>query len=535
MKARPMAGESEPTRAPLLIALPHGLNVSGVTLWAVRLAGELVRAGRRAALLLHPEPPGQKRLDVELARGVEVIEPGLPPIESARGDLSPFIPHYRDAARSLASRAGPVILSPNMHGDCYGVAAALCLAEPELVRVVGMQHSDIEYDARVLGHYAPMIGRFMGVSLRIAATLRERLGPRSGDVVHMPYGVPIPPEGRPREPADGRPLRLLYTGRIEHAQKRVTALLAMSEDIARRGVAHELTLIGDGPAAAEIDRAIAGRTSVRRLAPASPSRLGAMLDQADLFVLASRYEGLSVSLLEAMAHGCVPVVARTESGAGEAIDEGITGEIADIGPDLDDAGAGRVMADAVVRAAGRGLPAMSRAARASAAERFGLAAYGARFASIMDELAATDPRPWPSDRACAFSAGDAGAGSGSVPPEGASRLRDVLASLAGRRILIHGAGQHTIQLGAVLASSPAAILGIVDDDPGRAGTSLWGWPILSPRDAAATGATDIVISSWMHERAIWNRRSAFEARGLTVHRLYDLEGGHVPLPVALDG
>ncbi len=189
-----MGRASEKPRAPLLIALPHGLNVSGVTLWAVRLAGEAARSGRRVALLLHPEPPGQSRLELPIAPGVEALEAeGLPSFDSARGDLSAFVVRYREVVRRLAREAGsPVIVSPNLHGDCYGVAAALCTAEPELVRVLGVQHSDNEYDARVLAHYAPIIGKFVGVSAHIAGLLRRRLGPRGADVAHVPYGVETP-------------------------------------------------------------------------------------------------------------------------------------------------------------------------------------------------------------------------------------------------------------------------------------------------------------------------------------------------------
>jgi glycosyltransferase involved in cell wall biosynthesis len=511
------------TPAPVLIALPHGLNVSGVTLWALRLSSELARAGRAVSLLLHPEPTGQRRLSVQPAPGVEAIEAtGVPPIESARGDLSPFIPHYRDAVRRLASQARgrPVVLSPNLHGDCYGIAAALCLTDPELVRVLGIQHSDNEYDARVLSHYEPIIGRFVGVSTTITQKLRGRL--REGGVWHLPYGVTAAPTLPPREPVAGRSLRLLYTGRIEHAQKRITALLALSDELARRRIAHDLTLVGDGPACAEIDAAILNKPRIRRLPPVGPDRLATMLDVADIFVLASRYEGLSVSLLEAMARGCVPVVARTESGAAEAVDPGVTGEIADASPTDDDAAVARALADGVGRAIARGLPAMSQAAWASARDRFGLDRHARGYGALIDELAASEPRAWPAERPCAFSAGEAGGiGSGSVPPDGAARLRAVLESLAGRRVLIHGAGQHTIQLAAVLAASSATIVGFADDDAAKVGTSLWGWPVVAPASAADTGATDVVISSWMHHDVIWDRRAVYEAQGLRVHPVYE--------------
>ena len=62
---------------PLLIGLPQGLNVSGVTMWAVRLAGALAEAGRPAALVLHGEPPGHERLALEVRRQGNGLKGGI--------------------------------------------------------------------------------------------------------------------------------------------------------------------------------------------------------------------------------------------------------------------------------------------------------------------------------------------------------------------------------------------------------------------------------------------------------------------------
>ena len=58
MPHQPFSPGSSRARTPgpgLVIALPHGLNVSGVTMWAVRLSNALAERGRVAALILHPE------------------------------------------------------------------------------------------------------------------------------------------------------------------------------------------------------------------------------------------------------------------------------------------------------------------------------------------------------------------------------------------------------------------------------------------------------------------------------------------------
>ena len=45
-------------------------------------------------------------------------------------------------------------------------------------------------------------------------------------------------------------------------------------------------------------------------------------------------------------------------------------------------------------------------------------------------------------------------------------------------------------------------------------------PIVAPHDAGETGATDVVISSWINQNAIWQRRAVYERQGLKVHTLY---------------
>ncbi len=122
-------------------------------------------------------------------------------------------------------------------------------------------------------------------------------------------------------------------------------------------------------------------------------------------------------------------------------------------------------------------------------------------------------------------------GSGSVPPDGAERMRAALAKLAGRTVVIHGTGEHTRQLGHIFAASPAQIVAFTDDDRARHGQKLWNWPIVSPAEAAATGATDVVISSWMHEAAIWERRDVYEFQSLRVWTIYRPRNAPIgPLP-----
>jgi FlaA1/EpsC-like NDP-sugar epimerase len=139
---------------------------------------------------------------------------------------------------------------------------------------------------------------------------------------------------------------------------------------------------------------------------------------------------------------------------------------------------------------------------------------------MLDAVGREPPRSWSADRPAAFTARDDAGGSGSVPPDGARRLASVLDRLGGRRIVVHGTGEHTRQLADVLKSASVSLVAFTDDDRQRHGSVLLGRPIIAPHDAGETGATDVVISSWINQSAVWRRRAVYERQGIRVHTLY---------------
>jgi len=129
----------------------------------------------------------------------------------------------------------------------------------------------------------------------------------------IPNGVPVP--GRPwQRRADWRAApRAVFVGRLAR-EKGLDTLLAAWPAVVAAFPGARLTLVGEGPERPALEAA------VRRLGLAGSVELpGASADPsdrlraADLFVLPSREEGMSVALLEAMAMG-VPLVATSIPG-----------------------------------------------------------------------------------------------------------------------------------------------------------------------------------------------------------------------------
>jgi len=509
----PRPAATPPESAPhVVITLPKGMIVSGITTWAVRLARGLATRGRRVLLAAHTEPRGFTPIPAE---GVEVVR-----IRGEGADTARDLPAYRELVQQLltdSAGAGGrrIVFLPSLAAGSYATVARLRQEFPGVIRVVGWQHNHIPYDLRMLEYFAPTIDRFVAVSTAIARRQRIRLASRSDDISLVPYGVEVPPSPAVRPPLAGRPIRLIYTGRMDHTQKRIGAVLAMSEELQRRRLAHELTLVGDGPASDEVDQWCSARPHARRCSPSGPRQVADMLREHDCFVLASRYEGLSVAMLEAMAQGCTPVVTRVASGAEDAVEAGVCGELVAADEFEADDSVGRNMAEGVASVLARGADAMGAAAWRRAKERFSIESHFRAAERVIDAAARAGERYGSHREADGMT----------VPPDAGERAEEVLRELRGRRIALWGAGRHTNEIVETVRQSGAMIAAVLDDDPARWGERVQdgegcGWPIVDPHRAIELGITDVVISSWLHEEAMWARREIFERVGIAVHRLY---------------
>ena len=156
------------------------------------------------------------------------------------------------------------------------------------------------------------------------ALLASALGP--GRVRLVDNGVRV--EAHPEPEPSHEPPRVLYVGLLT-PRKGVLDLLAASRLLRARGVEHELWLLGgtpdEGPSAEdEVRRAL--DPQVRLLGTRRPDEMPAAYAQADVFCLASWWEAMSLSVLEAMAGG-LPVVATDVGDSSRIVLDGETGRV----------------------------------------------------------------------------------------------------------------------------------------------------------------------------------------------------------------
>lgn len=201
---------------------------------------------------------------------------------------------------------------------------------PTGLPTIGVIHSDDVYHRALLerfvaGEPAYRLTDVVAVSGYLMTAV-ERLTTPETTTHCIPCGVPVP-DATARWSA-GEPLRLLYAGRLEEEQKRISEV-ARALCRAAQLPSVTATIAGDGRARADVERIIAaeGRGRVAYVGLVDNARIQSLMAEHHAFALLSDYEGLPIALMEAMAAGLVPICTPMRSGIGELVDDGHTGLI----------------------------------------------------------------------------------------------------------------------------------------------------------------------------------------------------------------
>jgi glycosyltransferase involved in cell wall biosynthesis len=203
-------------------------------------------------------------------------------------------------------------------------------------------------------------------------------------VVHIPYGVPI---GTSRGADSSRVVEaptILFVGRLVQKHKRARDLVAFLSKLRDELPDSSLIVVGDGPERTYLEGELRSRSDrVTFTGPLSPDEVGVHYERAHFLVQFSEYEGLSIVLLESMAHGVVPVVTAIESGVGQVIDDRPNGFLFPVGQPE--------MAVHLIKANLSRWAEVSANAFQTASERFNVDLMCRRYAALFRETAATVP------------------------------------------------------------------------------------------------------------------------------------------------
>ncbi|MFY9586758.1 MAG: glycosyltransferase family 4 protein [Actinomycetota bacterium] len=340
-------------------------DIGGVESAARSLAHGLARAGHHVTVVTGADVASETRATED---GVEVVRFPMP---KGRGAGARYTARVLSVARSLppsdvvhahiasapavaASMLGrrwrvPVVVKPSSGAEPGGNLHAMASRGAGALRVAFLRKR---------------VDAFVAISPGIARDLATAWRVPESKIVEIPNGVDLDRFASPEARMSGRRKKnYLYVGRLWIKQKALDLLI---EAWKKAGEPGTLTLVGDGP----------DRGSLEALAPPTIRFAGAAADpapfyaEADVFVLPSRWEGLSNAVIEASAAG-LPVIATAVGGT-----PAILGDAGRLIPP-DDVGA---LADALAGPPPKAVP------REDIAARFGVEGVARRHVELYERL-----------------------------------------------------------------------------------------------------------------------------------------------------
>lgn len=287
-----------------LVAVTGGLLLGGSTTFLLNLG----RAFRERALTLPVFcMAGRNEMAADFAQaGVDMHD--------APDTRAIFEDRLQVVYQGIAAKRPRAVLAC-LGGDSFEMLRML----PKNVLRMGIIQSDDPLPYKLVRQFAPWLDAVVGVSENICRKLNEEPFAGRMRIEYIPYGIHFAP-ARPVPMRDSsKPIRILYIGRIIETQKRVSRLVELIKLLAARGEKFEFTFAGSGPEMQATQEALRQFSNVRFLGDVPNNEIGKLLRASDIFVLLSDFEGLPLSLLEAMGEGLVPVVSDLESGMRQVV------------------------------------------------------------------------------------------------------------------------------------------------------------------------------------------------------------------------
>lgn len=310
-------------------------RLGGLEVQVHQLSQQQRAAGHQVAILTATgETPGAHGRSVTRDHGVPVFR-----MAARMPGRLPVHPWPWAHARDLLTRLEPDVIHLHIGGLTPSTQAVAALAAAQERPAVLTVHS-VWREQTTVRPYA-VLDRLIGWSQwpihltavsHLAADRVRRAAGGDREIAVLRNGVDVDEWRQAAVPRAGGPVHVVSAGRFA-PRKRMMPLLAVLESAARilgPQTPLRVTVPGEGPELAAAREFVAERGIEDRLhLPGRLSReeLVALYREADVYVAPGVDDAFSVAVQEAQAAG-LAIVSRSQSGAAELIEEGVTGLLA---------------------------------------------------------------------------------------------------------------------------------------------------------------------------------------------------------------
>ena len=310
----------------VIIYLPSFLG-GGAERNSVLLANQFSRFGHEVLIIV----------DHSLGPNRDLLEPDVA-VEELRGTSHAF--QLVSLRRLLCSFRPDVVYARVGLSMIKMVIAAFGVVNHQ--RLVLSYHNPYDPEANIGGRLTYLLASFLtrwaGRTIAVSRDVRHELVsrfkacPARVDVIYNPVDIDwIVEQAQADLPAwlDGRRF-ILSSGRLISQKDYPTLLRAYAEIV--NDVDQDLVIIGEGPLRQDLENLVAELGLVGRVhMPGYQSNPFPIYRHADLFVLASAFEGFGNVLIEAMSLGIPVVATRCPGGPWEILEDGKYGTLVPVG------------------------------------------------------------------------------------------------------------------------------------------------------------------------------------------------------------
>lgn len=297
----------------IIVDMYEGIGWGGSEIWAAQLAYELWKCRKQVCLLGSTEQPS---LEERYEKMTERFS-----CENTIAKIADFI-----------EAKLPCTFINNFAGCAFLAASIVKKKYPDKVKIISVIHSDKKnlMDAHMM--LKEYIDKIFCVSNQIKETVQNEYDFDCEQIFFKEQMIRTEQKSEKEDRTHGV-LKIGYAARLVKQAKRADLLPELIKYLEEKKIKYLFQIAGWGECGEDIadylkKNNLEGR--VKLLGRIPKSKMGDFWKNQDIVINISEYEGSSLSMLEAMAYGCVPVVTDV-SGAREFIRHGENGFICDIG------------------------------------------------------------------------------------------------------------------------------------------------------------------------------------------------------------
>lgn len=287
-----------------------GICLGGIETWALMVCRALKARGEKVTFVT-------KEMEQEIPTDMEDY------IRIINYDYERYKESIQETIELLVSSLPCTVIS-NWQSQVMIAAILVKKMYPEQMNIISVVHNDKIVLYRRQSYLEPYTDYIFCVSNKIKRIFEEEFHVLKEKLIYKETPVKYTEFKKQYTLNPEKPLKIGFAARISKFQKRADLLLKVVKELEARKICSVVEIAGNGNYFDKFANEIEGFRNVKLLGCISRDAIADFWKEKDVFLSVSDFEGTSISMLEAMSWGVVPVVTKV-SGVDEFVENGMNG------------------------------------------------------------------------------------------------------------------------------------------------------------------------------------------------------------------